>query len=123
MAFDVVDAFRQAGIKAMRERAASWFSSFENAIGVEVRDLTVCVSGDTAFAHSLNRYFGKLKKGGTIDMCVRVNLWRTGPNLPVSCRSCLGKLQREPESIAYLRIRSNVDAYARPPDYPNHHLA
>jgi ketosteroid isomerase-like protein len=74
MAFDVVDAFQQAGIEAMRERAASWFSSFENAIGVEVRDLTVCVSGDTAFAHSLNRYFGKLKRGGTIDVCVRVTL-------------------------------------------------
>jgi len=46
----------------------------KNAIGVEVRDLTVGVSGDTAFAHSLNRYFGKLKRRGTIDMCVRDTL-------------------------------------------------
>ncbi len=72
--FDVVDAFLQVGIEAMRERASSWFSSFEDTIGVEIRDLTVSVSGDTAFAHSLNRYFGKLKSGGTLNMCVRVTL-------------------------------------------------
>jgi ketosteroid isomerase-like protein len=39
-----------------------------------LRDLAVDVSGDTAFAHSLNRYFGKVKRGGTIGMCVRVTL-------------------------------------------------
>jgi ketosteroid isomerase-like protein len=72
--FDVVDAFQQVGIEAMRERASSWFSSFEDAIGVEVHDLTVAVSGDAAFAHSLNRYFGKLRSGRTLDMCVRVTL-------------------------------------------------
>jgi ketosteroid isomerase-like protein len=72
--FDVVDAFQQVGIEAMRERASSWFSSFENAIGVDVRDLSIAVSGETAFAYGLNRYFGKLRSGGTPDMCVRVTL-------------------------------------------------
>jgi ketosteroid isomerase-like protein len=72
--FDVVDAFQQVGIEAMRERASSWFSSFENAIGVDVRDLSLAVSGETAFACSLNRYFGKLRSGGTLDMSVRVTL-------------------------------------------------
>jgi ketosteroid isomerase-like protein len=58
----------------MRERAASWFSSFEDAPGVDVRNLSVAADGDTAFAHGLNRYFGKLTSGGTLDMCVRVTL-------------------------------------------------
>jgi ketosteroid isomerase-like protein len=72
--FDVIDAFAQEGIDAMRERASTWFSSFQGAIGVEVRDLTVSVSPGTAFVHSLNRYFGKLKSGGDLNMYVRVTL-------------------------------------------------
>ena len=72
--FDVVDAFAQMGLEAMRERAIAWFSSFDDKIGVEVRHLIVSVSGDTAFAHSLNRYSGKLKNGGDLDMSVRVTL-------------------------------------------------
>jgi ketosteroid isomerase-like protein len=71
----VVDAFRQVDIEAMRERASSWFSSFGDAIGVEMRDLSVSVSGDTAFTYSVNRYFGKLRSGGALDMCVRVTVW------------------------------------------------
>ena len=72
--FDVVDAFAQVGIEAMRERASAWFSSFDDKIGVEVRHLIVAVGEDTAFAHSLNRYSGNLKNGGKVDMSVRVTL-------------------------------------------------
>lgn len=69
--FDVVDPLRHVGRDAIRRRAETWFSSFTGAVGFEMRDLAITVSGDAAFSHSLNRYSGTTVNG-PLGMWVRV---------------------------------------------------
>ena len=69
--FDVVDPLLHRGRKAVRRRAETWFSSFTGAVGFEMRDLAITVSGETAFSHSLNRYSGATVNG-PLGMWVRV---------------------------------------------------
>jgi uncharacterized protein (TIGR02246 family) len=72
--FDVVDPLRYSGKESGKERTKNWFATFEDDIGLEVRDLTVAASETVAFCHSLNRYSEKETGKNKIDMWVRVTL-------------------------------------------------
>lgn len=69
--FDVVDPLRHTDASGMRQRMQEWFDGFDGPVSVELKDLVIAADGDTAFAHSLNRYNGTLKSGGSTDMWVR----------------------------------------------------
>ena len=69
--FDVVEPLRYTSTKTVRQREQEWFDGFDGPVRVELKDLVVAADGDTAFAHSLNRYSGDFKAGGSTDMWVR----------------------------------------------------
>ena len=69
--FDVLDPLRHADIESVRRRMHEWFDRFDGPVSVELRDLEVSADGDTAFSHSLNRYSGSFKSGGSTDRWVR----------------------------------------------------
>jgi ketosteroid isomerase-like protein len=71
--FDVVGPLRRLGADGERERVQEWFALFDGPIGVEVRELTVRATAQTAFAHYLARYSGS-QRGQPIDMWVRATV-------------------------------------------------
>lgn len=71
LSFDVIDPLQNRGIEALRRRATEWLSSFEGAIGYEVRDLEITTGERAAFCHYLFRVGGTLKDGAKIGMYVR----------------------------------------------------
>lgn len=74
MTFDVLDPLRNSGSDMVRERAEKWISSYDEAPGYEVRDLSITAGERVAFCHYLYRVSGTLKTGGTIDMWVRATI-------------------------------------------------
>jgi ketosteroid isomerase-like protein len=44
---------------------------YQRPLGYEIRDLTITLGDDVAFAHSLNRVSGKLKNGNRTDFWLR----------------------------------------------------
>jgi ketosteroid isomerase-like protein len=69
--FDVINPIQHVGLGALRQRLAQWLSTFDGPIDSEVRDLQIAADGQAAFCHSLQRFRGALKNGGTLDMLVR----------------------------------------------------
>ncbi|WP_179954193.1 nuclear transport factor 2 family protein [Denitrobaculum tricleocarpae] len=69
--FDVVEPLCHTDASDMRQRMKEWFDKFDGPVKIELKDLVVSADGDTAFAHSLNRYKGTFKAGGSTDMWVR----------------------------------------------------
>ena len=69
--FDVVGPLRHLHADDVRRREQEWFDGFDGPICIELKDLVVSADGDTAFAHSLNRYSGAFRAGGSTDMWVR----------------------------------------------------
>src|SRR5689334_9253257 len=53
--FDVVPPLQITGLDAVRRNFLRWFDGWASPIGVEIRDLTIRVSGDVAFAYVLHR--------------------------------------------------------------------
>src|SRR5215470_1021099 len=51
--FDVVPPLQFTGSDPVRRNFLRWFDSYKSSIGMEIRDLTILVSGDVAFAHLL----------------------------------------------------------------------
>ena len=82
LAFDVVNPLRYKGAEAVGKRAEEWFSSWQGAFDYEVHDLSVAVSGETAFCHSLNHVNGSKTDGQKVDMW-----WRA----TVGCQKLDGK--------------------------------
>lgn len=74
LSFDIVAPLRQRSAEVVRERLRHWFDAFDGGIGCEVRELEVATSGDTAFAHFLQRFSGTNISGMAIDMWVRVTM-------------------------------------------------
>lgn len=72
--FDVVPPLRYAGSAAVRGNFLRWFESWKSAIGVEIRDLSILASGDTAFAFMLHRTSGTLKDGREVGFWVRATV-------------------------------------------------
>lgn len=69
--FDVINPGQHAGLDALRQRLAQWFSAFDGPIGCEIRDLHITAGQHVAFCHCLQRFRGCLATGGTLDMLVR----------------------------------------------------
>jgi ketosteroid isomerase-like protein len=69
--FDVGPPLRHAGAEAKRKNWAGLFAMFQRPLDYEIRDLTITVGDDVAFAHSLNRIRGTMKDGRSHDAWVR----------------------------------------------------
>ena len=84
--FDVINPVQHAGLDALRQRLAQWFSTFDGPIDCEVRDLHITAGQHVAFCHSLQRFRGSLANGGTLDMLVRYTtcLRKTGSDWAVT---------------------------------------
>ena len=72
LTFDVVNPLRHIGSTASRTRAEEWFSSFQDQIGYEIRDLDITAGDDVAFSHGLCHVSATKAGGGQLDMW-----WRT----------------------------------------------
>jgi ketosteroid isomerase-like protein len=71
VSFDVVNPLQYVGADETRRRAQEWLSSFQGPVGLEMRELSVTVGDDVAFAHSLNRVSGTMADGQAIGMWLR----------------------------------------------------
>jgi PhnB protein len=49
----------------------AWFATWRGPIGYEIRNLSITVSGDVAFSHSLNRMHGTKTDGSRGDLWFR----------------------------------------------------
>ncbi|ORW95760.1 DUF4440 domain-containing protein [Mycobacterium sp. IEC1808] len=65
VSFDIEPPLRHVGTEAKRRNWERVFAAYEHPLGYEIRDLTITVSDDVAFAYSLNRLSGTLKSGPT----------------------------------------------------------
>jgi ketosteroid isomerase-like protein len=69
--FDIVAPLQKLGADGKRENWRSVFATYQPPLGYEVRDVAIAVSGDVAFAHSLNRVSGTLRNGSQIAQWLR----------------------------------------------------
>jgi ketosteroid isomerase-like protein len=65
VSFDIEPPLQHVGAEAKRKNWERVFAAYEQTLGYEIRDLTITVGDDVAFAHSLNRLTGKLRNGTT----------------------------------------------------------
>lgn len=72
--FDVVAPLRFTGASEIRRNFLRWFDTWQSAIGVELRELNILVSGDVAAACMLHRTSGTLKDGREVDYWVRATV-------------------------------------------------
>jgi uncharacterized protein (TIGR02246 family) len=70
--FDVVPPLQFAGSAALRSRFLRWFEGWESTIGMDIRDVSILVSGDVAIAHWFSRARGTLKNGQEVGSWLRV---------------------------------------------------
>lgn len=52
----------------------AWFAGWEGPIEIELRDLTIAVSGDVGYSHSLNRLSGTRTGGAKVGFWMRSTL-------------------------------------------------
>ena len=71
VSFDVVPPLQHLGAEAQWKNWEDVFTAYRHPIGYEVRDFTITVGDDLAFAHSLNRISGTLRNGKRIAYWVR----------------------------------------------------
>ena len=71
VSFDVVPPLQHLGAEAQWRNWEEVFTVYQRPIGYEVRDLTITVGDDVAFAHSLNRISGTLRDGTRSAFWVR----------------------------------------------------
>lgn len=74
VSFDVVGELQKIGRDECRKRAKEWFSSFEDEMSYEARDLNINADDDIAFCHSLNHVKGRTQNGQEIDMWWRATV-------------------------------------------------
>jgi ketosteroid isomerase-like protein len=71
VSFDLDPPLRFVGSEEKRKRWAKVFAMFERLLGYDVRELSIIVSENLAFGHSLNRISGTLKNGNKTDFWLR----------------------------------------------------
>jgi ketosteroid isomerase-like protein len=69
--FDVVPPLQFVGSAALRGRFLEWFDGFKGPISMEMRDLRILASGDSAVACRLSRARGTLQTGQEVGRWVR----------------------------------------------------
>jgi ketosteroid isomerase-like protein len=75
VSFDIVPPLQHLGAEAKWRNWADVFTAYQRPLGYEIRDLTITLGDDVAFARSLNRITGTLKSGDRKDFWLR---WTTG---------------------------------------------
>jgi len=65
VSFDVEPPLQHVGAETKRRNWERVFVAYRYPLGYEIRDLTITVGDDVAFAHSLNRLSGTLRSGVT----------------------------------------------------------
>jgi ketosteroid isomerase-like protein len=71
VSFDIEPPLRHLGAEAKWRNWTKVFTIYQRPLGYEIRDLTITVSDDVAFAHTLARISGTLKNGSRRDYWVR----------------------------------------------------
>jgi len=71
VSFDFEPPLRHVGAEAKRKNWVGAFAMFQHPLGYEIRDLTITLGDDVAFAHSLNRISGTLRNGNRTDLWLR----------------------------------------------------
>ena len=71
VSFDLGPPLRHIGATAKEKNWADAFAIYQRPLGYEIRDLTVTVGDDVAFAYSLNRVSGTMKNGNRTDFWLR----------------------------------------------------
>jgi ketosteroid isomerase-like protein len=74
VSFDVQPPLRQIGAEGKSKNWVEAFAVFQPPLDYEIRDLTITVSGDVAFAYSINRLSGTLGDGTRSGIWVRVTM-------------------------------------------------
>lgn len=69
--FDLTPPLQYVGLELKRKPWVEAFDMIVPPLDYQVRDLSVTVSGDMAFSHSLNRMNAKLKNGQRADFWLR----------------------------------------------------
>ena len=73
--FEMIPPLRlPAGAASDLASVQAWLNSWQGDLEVEIRDLDIRVSGDVAFASSLNRLSGTAVNGRLVDMWMRSTL-------------------------------------------------
>ena len=75
VSFDLGPPLQHGGGDAFRTRWQELFDAYQDPIHYELRDLSITVSDDVAFSHSLNRISGTLKNGQPSELWLR---WTAG---------------------------------------------
>jgi ketosteroid isomerase-like protein len=77
VSFDIVSPLQHLGAEAKWKNWADVFTTYQRPLGYEIRDLTITVGDDVAFARSLNRISGTLKNGERKEFWLRwTTAWR-----------------------------------------------
>jgi ketosteroid isomerase-like protein len=71
VSFDIEPPLRHLGAEAKWRNWTKVFTIYQRPLGYEIRDLTITVGDDVAFAHTLARISGTLKNGSRSDYWVR----------------------------------------------------
>jgi ketosteroid isomerase-like protein len=71
ISFDLEAPLKHVGVAAKRKNWTAVFAAYDGPLVYEITDLSIAVSDDVAFAHSLNRVRGTLKNGDKRDYWVR----------------------------------------------------
>lgn len=71
VSFDIAPPLRRVGAEAKEKNWMDAFAVYQRPLGYEMRDLTLAVGDEVAFAHSLNRVSGTLKNGNRADFWLR----------------------------------------------------
>lgn len=72
--FDLVAPLRFNGPAEIRTNFLRWFDTWQTAIGIEIRELHILVSGDVASTFMLHRTSGTHKDGREVDYWVRATV-------------------------------------------------
>jgi len=72
--FDCVPPLQYVGSDAVRRNFLRWFDGWKSSIGVEIRDLNILASGNTAIAHMLHGTSGVLKNGREVRYWLRATV-------------------------------------------------
>jgi ketosteroid isomerase-like protein len=65
VSFDVQPPLQHVGLEAKSKNWVDVFTMYRRPLNCEIRDLSITVDGDLAFARSFNRISGTLKNGTT----------------------------------------------------------
>jgi uncharacterized protein (TIGR02246 family) len=71
VSFDIQPPLRHVGAEAKRKNWVDVFTTYQPPLDYEIRDLTLAMGDDVAFACSLNRIGGTLRNGRRNDAWVR----------------------------------------------------